>query len=70
MKYLKALFYGSLAWLIPFITSFFFYDFQTQKLLIDEEIFKWIITFESVAVGMVLIFFLLKSLKIDIFRLR
>lgn len=38
-KYLKNIFYGFLAWLIPFVASIFFYT-RERKLTIDIFLFK------------------------------
>lgn len=38
-QYLKNIFYGFLAWLIPFVASFFFYT-RDGKILIDISLFK------------------------------
>ena len=55
-KYLKNIFYGFLAWLIPFVASFFFYT-REGKLTIDVFLFKSIM----IVVGSVSAAFLLVS---------
>jgi hypothetical protein len=55
-KYLKTVLYGFLAWLIPFVASFFFYT-REGKLTIDIFLFKTIM----IVVGSITAAFLLVS---------
>lgn len=66
-KYRKNILYGFLAWLIPFVTSFFFYT-KKGKLIIDIFLFKSIM----IVVGAVSAAFLLvsyfKKINVNHFR--
>ena len=53
-KYLKLAFYGFLAWLIPFVTAFFFYT-REGKLNIDIFLFKTIMIIVGSAAGAILL---------------
>jgi hypothetical protein len=56
-KYLKNILYGFLAWLIPFVASFFFYT-REGKLTIDVFLFKSImIVVGSVSAAFLLVFY-------------
>jgi len=46
--------FGFLAWLLPFIASFFFFDPQAGRMTIDNAFFKSIMVVVGVAIGTIL----------------
>lgn len=54
-KYLKMFVYGLITWIIPFVTSFLFFNMETQQLNIDELFFKSIMIVEGGVVGVFLL---------------
>lgn len=66
-KYLKNVLYGFLAWLIPFVASFFFYT-KEGKLTIDIFLFKSImIVVGSVSAAFLLVSYF-KKIRADYFK--
>jgi uncharacterized membrane protein YpjA len=63
-KYLKIAFYGFLAWLIPFIASFFFYT-REGKLTIDIFLFKTIMIVVGSITGAILLVSYFKKITVD-----
>ena len=63
-KYLKITFYGFLAWLIPFIASFFFYT-REGKLTIDIFLFKTIMIVIGSITGAILLVSYFKKITAD-----
>ena len=68
MKYAKAIFLGILMWVIPFVTSFLFFDMNTKQLIIDEHVFKSIMLLESSVLGVILIVYFFRSIKFSFFK--
>lgn len=67
IKYLRAVFYGFLSWLIPFVSSFFFYTSE-GKLLINISFFKSImIAVGSISAAYLLIYYF-KKIRADFFK--
>lgn len=54
-KYLKMFLFGIITWIIPFVTSFLFFDMETQQLTINEMFFKSIMILEGGLVGVFLL---------------
>ena len=67
MKYTKAVLLGLLLWVVPFITSFMFFDPKSQQMLIDVHIFKSIMLLESSLLGVALIIFYFKKVNKNYF---
>ncbi|MGD0036049.1 MAG: hypothetical protein ABSC53_02000 [Bacteroidota bacterium] len=63
-KYLKIAFYGFLAWLIPFVASFFFYT-REGKLTIDIFLFKTIMIVVGSITGAFLLVSYFKKITAD-----
>jgi uncharacterized membrane protein YpjA len=63
-KYLKNILYGFLAWLIPFIASFFFYT-REGKLTIDIFLFKTIMIVVGSITGAILLVSYFKKITAD-----
>jgi uncharacterized membrane protein YpjA len=63
-KYLKLAFYGFLAWLIPFISAFFFYT-REGKLTIDMFLFKTIMIVVGSITGAILLVSYFKNITSD-----
>jgi len=66
-KYLKNLSYGLLSWLVPFITSFFFYT-REGELTIDIFLFKSIMIVVGSVTAAFLIISYFKALNADYFK--
>ncbi len=66
-KYLKTILYGFLAWLIPFISAFFFYT-REGKLTIDQLLFKNIMVVVGSVTGAILLVLYFKKIKADYLR--
>ena len=54
-KYLKMFLFGLITWIVPFVTSFLFFDMETQQLSINEFFFKSIMIVEGGLVGVFLL---------------
>lgn len=66
-KYIRNIFYGFLAWLIPFVASFFFYT-REGKLTIDIFLFKSImIVVGSISAAYLLVSYF-KKIDADFFK--
>lgn len=63
-KYLRILLYGFLAWLIPFISAFFFYT-REGKLNIDIFLFKTIMIIVGSITGAILLILYFKKIHAD-----
>jgi uncharacterized membrane protein YpjA len=63
-KYLKNILYGFLAWLVPFIVSFFFYT-REGKLTIDIFLFKTIMIVVGSITGAFLLVSYFKKITVD-----
>lgn len=59
---------GLLMWTVPFITSFFFFDVNTQAFTIDEHVFKSIMLLESSLLGVLVIAYYFRDLRSGLFR--
>ena len=51
---LKAIGFGFLVWLVPFLSSFFFFDMESGQMIIGDFFFKTIMILISMALGMFL----------------
>lgn len=63
-KYLKNVLFGFIAWLIPFISAFFFYT-REGKLIIDQLLFKNIMVVVGSVTGAILLVLYFKKIKTD-----
>jgi len=63
-KYLKNVLFGFIAWLIPFISAFFFYT-REGKLTIDQLLFKNIMVVVGSATGAILLVLYFRKIKAD-----
>jgi len=66
---LKLIGFGILTWLIPFIASFPFFNYQTQELIIDVFFFKTIMIVLSALVGTILLILLFKNINRNYIKL-
>ncbi len=66
-KYLNIILYGFLAWLIPFIASFFFYT-REGKLTIDIFFFKSIMIVVGSFSAAILLIYYFKKINADYFK--
>ena len=53
-KYLKMILFGLITWIVPFVTSFLFFNMETQQLSINELFFKSIMIVEGGLIGVFL----------------
>jgi len=54
-KYLKMILFGLITWIVPFVTSFLFFNMETQQLSINELFFKSIMIVEGGLIGVFLL---------------
>ena len=66
-KYVRNVLYGFLAWLIPFIASFFFYS-REGKLTIDIFLFKSIMIVVGSFSAAILLVSYFKNINVDYFK--
>lgn len=61
-QYLKLVLFGFLAWLIPFVASFFFYDKTGHLVIADISLFKSIMIITGAATGAILLILYFKKI--------
>jgi uncharacterized membrane protein YpjA len=61
----KLVLFGIAAWLLPFVASIFFFDFQTHKLVIDWYLFHSIMVVFGSAVGAFLLVKFYEGVRTD-----
>ncbi|CAG0991778.1 MAG: hypothetical protein OIN86_11865 [Candidatus Methanoperedens sp.] len=66
-KYVRNVLYGFLAWLIPFIASFFFYS-REGKLTIDIFLFKSIMIVVGSFSAAILLVYYFRNINVDYFK--
>ena len=66
-KYLKIIFYGFIAWLVPFVSAFFFYT-REGKLNIDIHFFKTIMILVGSITGALLLISYFKKIHAEYFK--
>lgn len=66
-RHFKAILYGVIAWLVPFVLAFFFYS-KEGELIIDIFFFKTIMIVIGAIIAAILLVFYFKKVKQDFFK--